>query len=58
MILFNLLDIKFVIFSIRQGKIYHYRAKDYTAQKLIEFAESGYQKQMHPETVPPEYSYM
>uniref|UniRef100_A0A1A9W2Q9 Thioredoxin domain-containing protein n=1 Tax=Glossina brevipalpis TaxID=37001 RepID=A0A1A9W2Q9_9MUSC len=39
---------------LRQGKVFRYTVKDYTPGKLIEFAETGYRRQTHPETVPPE----
>ncbi|ALC38010.1 CG11790 [Drosophila busckii] len=38
---------------LRQGKLYRYQSKDYTPKAFIEFAESGYAKQTHPEAVPP-----
>lgn len=38
--------------SIRQGKVYRYKIKEYTPSKLIEFVQSGYLKQTNPESVP------
>ncbi|KAL9897706.1 uncharacterized protein ACN427_006131 isoform 1-T1 [Glossina fuscipes fuscipes] len=39
---------------LRQGHVFRYTAKDYAPAKLIEFVETGYRKQTHPEPVPPE----
>uniref|UniRef100_A0A1A9VM11 Thioredoxin domain-containing protein n=1 Tax=Glossina austeni TaxID=7395 RepID=A0A1A9VM11_GLOAU len=50
---FHIVDSPEFIF-LRQGHVFRYTAKDYTPAKLIEFAETGYRKQTHPETVPPE----
>ncbi|XP_068153533.1 thioredoxin domain-containing protein isoform X1 [Drosophila tropicalis] len=43
---------------LRQGKIYRYNSKDYTPEAFVQFAESGFQKQTHPEKVPPEASFI
>ncbi|XP_075167144.1 protein disulfide-isomerase A4 [Haematobia irritans] len=39
---------------LRQGKIYRYKPKQYTAQKFIDFATKDYAKQTNPEPVPAE----
>lgn len=39
---------------LRQRKVYRYKIKEYTPNKLIEFVQSDYLKQTNPETVPPE----
>ncbi|XP_013118679.2 uncharacterized protein LOC106095831 [Stomoxys calcitrans] len=39
---------------LRQGKIYRYKPKQYTAQKFIDFATKEYAKQTNPEQVPVE----
>ncbi|XP_037948334.1 thioredoxin domain-containing protein [Teleopsis dalmanni] len=43
---------------LRQGKLYRYKLKEYTPKSFIEFAQSGFAKQSHPEPVPAEISYM
>jgi len=37
---------------LRQGKVYRYKSKTYTPKSFIDFAETGYRKQTHPEAVP------
>ncbi|EDW64277.1 thioredoxin domain-containing protein [Drosophila virilis] len=37
---------------LRHGKIYRYSSKEYTPKAFIEFAEAGYLKNTHPESVP------
>lgn len=43
---------------LRQGKLYRYTLKEYTAKSFIDFAEVGYSKNTHPEIVPPLSSLM
>ncbi|XP_073813690.1 uncharacterized protein [Musca autumnalis] len=43
---------------LRQGKVYRYKSKLYTAQQFIDFATKDYAKQTNPEVVPPEVNNM
>ncbi|XP_005181499.1 uncharacterized protein LOC101896455 [Musca domestica] len=43
---------------LRQGKVYRYKSKLYTAQQFIDFATKDFAKQTNPEAVPPEVNNM
>ncbi|KAL7740050.1 hypothetical protein ACLKA6_016892 [Drosophila palustris] len=54
---FKVLETPGFIF-LRQGKLYRYTLKEYTAKSFIDFAEGGYLKNTHPEIVPSPASLM